>query len=303
MFKSDLIKKISNDPIFDRKPIILMHIGAAGSNFKNWKNYSHNSILVIIDGINDNKLIKYKFKKIIKDDIFISNKNKRVNFYLTKDPSCSSLLKPNLKVYKKIYGSHRFKIVKKIKVKTISIGDFLNKHNINYIDYLTIDIQGMDLLIFKSIKDKIRNNISLINIECGFEKFYFKESSISDVINFFNKRFELSDMRFGLNYKLNSNILSKLEKKMLFLTNKPSKIYSNLFFSNRVVNKRTLLIRLIDLIDANKLFEAKNLMMQNLSKFKNLEHLNNELKKYLFLKKILFLITFPFFYLKKFLDL
>ena len=302
MFRSNLIKKILNDEIFLKEPLVLMHIGAANSNFDNWKNFAENSILVTIDGNNDNKLIKHRFKKIIKEDVFISNKNGLSNFYLTKDPDCSSLLKPNLKIHENWYVSHRFKIIKKINVKTISINIFLKKHKINYIDYLTTDIQGMDFYVYKSLKNQIKNKISIINIESGLEKFYIKEKSLSEIIDCLNKKFDLSDVKFAYNYKLKSNQLSKFEKKMLFFTNKPSKIYSNLFFSNRNLDQRTLLIKTINLINSNKLFEARNLIFQNIKRFKNFELIYKEIEKYLFQKKILFLVTFPFYFLRKFLN-
>ena len=41
-----LIPKISEHKIFQKKPIVLMHIGSAGSNFKGWLNIANKSILV-----------------------------------------------------------------------------------------------------------------------------------------------------------------------------------------------------------------------------------------------------------------
>ena len=128
MFNSKLIKKISDNKIFIKNPLVLMHIGAADSNFNNWKKIANNSVLIILDGKNDNKDISHGFRKIIKEDVFISNKNGKAKFYLTKDPGCSSLLKPDKKIHTNWYGSHRFNIEKEFIVKTISLNSFLKKH-------------------------------------------------------------------------------------------------------------------------------------------------------------------------------
>ena len=128
-----------------------MHLGAIGSDFERWNVLGEQSVLVTIDGhINYNKFSK-NYKKVINKECIISTKNGYSNFYITKDPDCSSLLEPNSSEHKKWYGSHRFKIYKKIKVKVSSINKFLKENKISHIDWLVIDIQGLDLQIIKSL--------------------------------------------------------------------------------------------------------------------------------------------------------
>jgi hypothetical protein len=301
MLNSILIRKISNYKIFQKKPINLIHIGAAESNFEQWKDIGQNSIIIILDGKNDKYNSKYKFKKIIKEDIFISNKNGYSKFYLTKDPGCSSLLKPKHKNHYKWYGSHRFEINNEKIVKTVSLKNFLNKKNIDYIDWFVIDIQGMDLVVYESLPKKIKENISIINIESGFKPFYFKEPKLSKIIEKLEEDYSLNDMEFGYNYIVSSKILNKIEKKMLFLTNKQSKLYANLIFLNDKNNLRTILIKIIFLIKNNKIFEAKNILLDNLKDYIELDQALKDLEKVIFIKKIYFIITLPYHYLKKYL--
>ena len=121
MFKSKLINLILNDSLFKTKPIVLMHLGSAGSNFNDWKEISKNSILVSLDGSDETEKIDINFKKVIKESIIISNKKGLSKFYVTNDPHCSSLLKPDLKINNDWYFSHRFKVKKEINVKTTTI--------------------------------------------------------------------------------------------------------------------------------------------------------------------------------------
>ena len=74
-------KKISEHSIFKKKPMLFMHLGSAGSNFKIWSDVSHNSILVSIDGNNSSYSNKKTFKKYIFDKSIISHKNGKSIFY------------------------------------------------------------------------------------------------------------------------------------------------------------------------------------------------------------------------------
>ena len=294
-----LIKKISEEEIFKKKPIVLMHIGSAGSNFYNWNKISKNSILVSIDGNLKKGKVTKNYVKIINRNVIVSDKNSKSKFYITKDTDCSSLLEPNESTYKNWYAAHRFRVKKVILTDVIEINKFLKKNKINYIDWLVVDIQGMDLRVIKKLKENIKKNISIIDIEPGFEPFYVGADNIIQVFDYMNKYYEFSDMNFGLNYKVKSKNLKFLEKKLMFLTNQASKIYTNINFVNKYNDKRKILLKLIYLISNNKIFEARELIDKNVKYKKSLCKIYSEINKYLFLQKIKLLFFFPFYYLKK----
>ena len=113
----------------------------------------------------------------------------------------------------KWYGFHRFKINKVINTRVYSISTF---KKIDYIDWVVMDVQGKDLSIIKSIKNKIRDNISIVEIETGFYPFYKKADTIPEVFNFMSQNYEFEDMRFGTNFKTSSKNKSKLDKEYYF---------------------------------------------------------------------------------------
>ena len=125
------------------------------------------------------------FLKVNHVQKIIDGKNKTKTFYTTKDSHCSSLLEPKKTEYNKWYGAHRFKVVKKEQHKVSSLNSVLKDLNINYIDWLVIDAQGVDLSIFNNIDKKIQSKISILDLEPGFFEFYKKADSISEV-DFFN---------------------------------------------------------------------------------------------------------------------
>ena len=296
----NILKKISDNKIFKKRPIVLMHIGSAGSTFNNWKNIAQNSILISVDGTSKDANFKNKFKKTVNSKSIISNKNEKRFFYITKDSDCSSLLMPNKNILKEWYFFHRFKIKKKTLIKVISINNFLKKNKINYIDWLIIDAQGVDLKILKSLNKKILNNISILDLEPGFLEFYQNADKISDIFKFMSKNFGLEDMKFGTNFHLPSSDVSYFEKKILFSFNKPSKTYTNItFLNNKKSNERINFMKLIYLFNEDKIFEARNYLKKNISKSALYENVKIVIKNKIILKKVRYILLFPFIFLKK----
>ena len=278
-----------------------MHLGSAGSNFKIWNSIASNSILVSVDANQSPLNFKNKFKKTINDQIIISNKNKMSKFYLTHDPNCSSLLEPYKLVHEKWYGSHRLKI-KEIKKKVYSLNNFLKLKKIKYIEWCVTDVQGKELDIIKSLKKNIKNNISLIDIEVGFFSFYKKADKISEVFSYMEKSHDFENMEFGLNYKLSSKLISKFEKKLLFRFSNPSKIYSNIIFINKKLNiERINLLKIIYLIKNNKIFEAKQLIIDVSRNTRFYKDILKEVEFYK-IQKLKFLILSPFLIIKKIIN-
>ena len=296
-----IINKIINRKIFLKKPIVLIHIGSDGSNFSTWKKIAGNSILISVDpSINKEK--NKIFLKVNYVQKIIDGKNGVKTFYITKDSHCSSLLEPKKTEYRRWYGAHRFKVVKKEEHKVSSLNSILKNLNISYVDWLVIDAQGVDLEIFKNLKKTIQSKISILDLEPGFFEFYKKADNISDVFDYTKNDFEFENMTFGYNYKVNSKNLTKLDKKILYRFNEPSKIYSNITFVNKSnSDERIRLLKIIYLISNKKFFEAKNILLpyKNISFYRELIKIINSR---IFLYKIMYFFFMPIYLFKKILN-
>ena len=277
-----------------------MHIGSSGPDFDSWRLLSKFSTVISIDGSPDNAGSN-KYKKNIKINNVISNKSEITNFYLTKDTHCSSLLEPDLNELDKWYFKHRFKVTKILKVKTITINQLLKKLKIDYVDWLVIDVQGMDLNILKSIDKKIINKIIFVDMEPGLRSFYKKEAKLHQVLAFMNKKFEIEDINFGFNYKISSDNLSKIDRRSLFFNEKKKMLYANILFKQKKFNgaPRNKLLYLIFLISKKRIFEANEFI----NSIDQIDDIFYDIKKYLKLRLILFklryIICSPYLILKK----
>ena len=106
-----------------------------------------------------------------------------------------------------------FDILKeKINVKTQRLDTFIEKHNINKIEYLKIDTQGMDLSVIKSL-GKYINNVSKIQLEVQLKSLYKNSSTKTEVITYMDdNNFTLTDTIYGLGSK-------EYEQDLIFTNN------------------------------------------------------------------------------------
>ena len=213
-----MIKKILNHKLMIKNPPVIIDLGASGESYDTWKKIYSHSIFIALDG-DDRKKINYKnkFKKYIPINKIIDKKKNKRDFYLTKSPYCSSLLKPSKKT-REWFFHDQFKVTKKKTVKTTTLNEILKIKKIKKIDILKIDLQGIDLEVFKSISKKITKNIKFIDIEPSLYGFYeLEKNNVSETIKHMEKEFFVEDIKFGKHIKgniSNVNNLGFLKKKI-----------------------------------------------------------------------------------------
>ena len=151
------------------------------------------------------KILRKKTENIKNTKIFnyaLGNKNEKKNFYHLKESSSSTLVKLNkssnyYKKKNKILGifdnSPNIQSEYILEIKTLF--DFLNDHNISFIDLLKIDTEGYELQVIKGAKDKIKN-VKYIYFEHHFDDMLIKGYKFSDIhdyllTNGFKKRFKI----------------------------------------------------------------------------------------------------------------
>lgn len=129
------------------------------------------------------------FKKLYKFNCIVSNKNdEKLDFYLTKNPFCSSTLKPDFTVTSQYVYEDYFEINKKVKINNISLSIALKKLQINKIDWLKTDSQGIDLRIYKSLKQEVQDHILAIDFEPGLLATYQGEDTVFQIMSYMNQK-------------------------------------------------------------------------------------------------------------------
>lgn len=145
--------------------------------------------------LNKRKIQKLFLTKLNNYKIFnyaVSNRSGvKKNFYIAKNPTVSSLYKfnQNLEAYYPGFKNPHFTTIKKIKISTIKLKDFIVKKKINSIEMIKIDTQGNDFNVLKGLKEKISIvNEGILEISCEKKSMIYKKKfETKNIFNFLKK--------------------------------------------------------------------------------------------------------------------
>ena len=184
----DSLKNLRINYIFD----VGSHKGESIDYFIELKNLK---IIHSFEPQNDIFLIlknKYKKnKKVLLNKIAFSNEENYKNFYINDLSSTSTFSKLDknslwLKIKNKIINKKN-SIIKKIKIKTSTIDNFVKQNKIKKIDLLKIDTEGHEFEILNGAKKTIQDGkIRYLLIELHYSKMY-KKYSKKNIENFLKK--------------------------------------------------------------------------------------------------------------------
>ena len=117
--------------------------------------------------------------------------NEQRKFYITQNPMCSSLYKPNEELIK-LYNNFEVAYLKKeTEIETISLDYFVEKHEVGDIDFIKIDVQGAELDVFKGGSKTLKNVLKIV-CEVEFIQHYENQplfGEVSDYLSQYNLMF------------------------------------------------------------------------------------------------------------------
>lgn len=197
----NIVHKILSESVLMEKPPVLIDIGASEQIHKKWKLIAKYSICLAFDA--DERDFRFiekeqnKFKKLFVYNCIASDKDQsKANFFLTSSPYCSSVLEPDHVRLKPFLFSHLFKVEKKVELNSIHIQKALDKAMLDYVDWFKSDSQGIDLRLFKSLKNEIKSKIVVAEFEPGIIDAYKGEDKLYSVLEELNNTgFWLADIK------------------------------------------------------------------------------------------------------------
>lgn len=186
-----IFKTIFSRKEFIDKPLVLIDIGASGSLNPEWKEIAQYATCIACDAdaremgyLKKNSVFK---KLIVTDKIIVSDNRKSCDFYLTKDPFCSSTLPPDIASHWSI--CKRFELEKKVVLESTNLS------GIAYIDWFKTDSQGTDLQLFKSLGEAMESVLA-VDFEPGLIDAYGGEDKLWRILGFMEERnYMITDMR------------------------------------------------------------------------------------------------------------
>ncbi len=247
-----MISEILKNKVFEKKPPVLIDVGASDEINNSWKKLSKYSICLGFDTNIQNNKSDTSYKKFYLIKGLISNKNEKKNFYFTFDKNCSSSLKPVNKDIKEYLFNKKFQIKKITKIKYMTLNRVLKNYKISYVDWFKTDTQGTDLRIFKNLNQSIKKRILIAEFEPGFENIYTKEDTVADVVKYMIKDFFIDSFKVKGDYffskKTKVKFLNKLQNRFFHLFNKKQIVWANITFINKLkgkFSKRDILLYIV----------------------------------------------------------
>lgn len=169
-------------------PLVLLDIGAAGGLHDKWtplRDYLM-SIYVEPDPVAYKELVESSPSQDVFIDIALDKEQGKVNFYLTKEPVCSSIYKPIKTYLSKFDRSDRFDVDETINIPVSTLDYELEIKNIHNIDFLKIDTQGSELSILSGGLCAVNSTFGM-EIEVEFTRLYENQPLFHDVDKFMNE--------------------------------------------------------------------------------------------------------------------
>ena len=196
-------------------PPILLDIGAAGEIHHKWKQIAGYSICIAFDA--DEREMGYVakessgYKKLYVYNCIVSDKaTGTTDFYLTRSPQCSSLLKPKQESLNNWIFADLFDVEKITTLKTIALPEALKEVGIQKIDWFKVDSQGTDLRLFDSLGGECINKVLIAEFEPGIIDAYEGEDKLWALMAYMEKRpFWMADITIRGSQRISRKILSE----------------------------------------------------------------------------------------------
>ncbi len=193
---------------------VLIDIGASGKPPEIWDDIKIYSRYIGFDpdsrDIPDSSSLGY-WKADIIDKAVIPGEEEAVNIFLTKSPYCSSILPPDLDSLGHYAWHDLFTVMEKTKVPAISLPMVLNQIGLDRIDWFKTDSQGIDLRLFLSIPELVRDHILAVDIEPGLMPAYHGEDFFNQAHeSLITQGFWLSDLTIGGCPRIHQNSINKI---------------------------------------------------------------------------------------------
>ena len=109
----------------------------------------------------------------------LSDIDDEITLFITEQPGCSSIYKPNVDFFNKLYNGEQFNVVSEHIISTKPLSTVLNEKNFQP-DFIKIDAQGAAYKILNGASSHL-NNIMMLEIEVEFSELYINEPLFSDV--------------------------------------------------------------------------------------------------------------------------
>lgn len=299
----NVISSILEHPLLREKPPVLCDIGASGHIHSAWKEIAPYAHCIAFDA--DDRELDFTEKQssgfnrlLVYNCIATSGDEDSAEFFLTKSPFCSSLLKPKVHELAVWDFAEKFDVERTVIVKAKNISRVFAELGYDYVDWFKCDSQGTDLRLFNALPEQMRTRCIAVEIEPGIIDSYHSEDKLSSVLASLPQQgFWLADATIKGSRRMKPQTLksfsnSGIIRKLISFSHAPSPgwiemVYLNSFSSSDIGKREFLLGCLIGMLKKQYGFVFE--LAQSASERFNdslFEHIKNDARKKMILSVV-----------------
>ena len=185
--------------LYQKYPLTLIDVGASGGISGRWKRAE--KYLQVVGFEPDLRSYEELRSKAGNKQKFINtalhSSDDTINLNLTRQPTCSSIFKPNKSFLGQFPYEQRYDIMDVIDLRAQQLSlQLLNNEGIYEADFLKLDAQGAEFIILQSAQDLLNNHIFGVEVEVEFAPIYSNQPLFPDIDNFLRgKGYHLFDLK------------------------------------------------------------------------------------------------------------
>lgn len=185
---SILDKVLSHKELTDHPPV-LVDIGASGGVHPQWRQIARYCICIAFDGddrkFGHDEIHTKDFKKLFRFHSLVTDTDAAESeFFLTASPYCSSTLEPDAHALSVWSFADKFLVEKKVSVRSMSLASALHQAGYSYVDWFKSDSQGIDLRLFKNVREEFAHPILAVEFEPGIIDAYKNEDKLWEILQY-----------------------------------------------------------------------------------------------------------------------
>src|SRR5262245_30523630 len=129
----------------------------------------------------------HRFANLYRYNIGLAGVAGRHRLHITKEPTASSLRRPNIPIAKRYESDSTFEVVAESEIECMTLADFVSANGIAHIDFIKLDTQGTELEILRGAQG-ILDRVSIIRSEVEFVDLYEGQSLFDDMVSELSSR-------------------------------------------------------------------------------------------------------------------
>lgn len=102
-------------------------------------------------------------------------------FFLTRNPTASSTLRPLDDALAPYLHAYRYEVVDEAEVPATTLGEALASAGLERADWIKLDTQGTDLRLLDGLDESLFSTLMAVDAEPGFDRYYETEDTFGDL--------------------------------------------------------------------------------------------------------------------------